>query len=459
MTTISTNLFRAYDIRGIVDKTLTEDAVRCIGRAFGSEAINAGQTTVVIGRDGRLSGPRLMAALSEGLCATGIQVVDIGTVPTPVVYFAAEDLGARTCIVLTGSHNPPQYNGLKLVIAGKTLHGEGIQALRDRVEKSNYVSGQGTVRYLDYAERYIQRITSDIQVKRSLKIGIDCGNGVASEIAPWLIERLGCEIVPLFCEIDGQFPNHHPNPSEPDNLLDLIDCVKARNLDLGLAFDGDGDRLGVVDGEGNIIWADRQMILYASDVLTRNPGSCIIFDIKCSRHLATAITNQGGQAQIWKTGHSLIKAKMQETGALLAGEMSGHIFFKERWYGFDDALYTAARLLEILSKDPRSPTEVFAELPDSLNTPELNIHFKEEGAHFAFMQHLQSHADFGDADLITIDGLRADYDDGWGLVRPSNTTPSLVIRFEADTESALMRIQDIFRKQMLITDPGLSLPF
>lgn len=459
MTAISTSLFRAYDIRGIVDETLTENAVRCIGRAFGSEAINANQTTVVIGRDGRLSGPRLIAALSEGLCATGIQVVDIGTVPTPVVYFAAEDLGTRTCIALTGSHNPPQYNGLKLVIGGQTLHSEGIQALRERVESDEYVKGQGTLRHLDFGERYLQRITSDIQIKRSLKVGIDCGNGVASELAPRLMKLLDCDIVPLFCEIDGHFPNHHPNPSEPDNLSDLIDCVQTHKLDIGLAFDGDGDRLGVVDGKGNIIWADRQMILYATDVLTRNPDSCIIFDIKCSRHLATAITAKGGHAQIWKTGHSLIKAKMQETGALLAGEMSGHIFFKERWYGFDDGLYTAARLLEILSKDARSPTEVFAELPDSLNTPELNVHFDEEGAHFAFMQHLQVHADFGDAHLTTIDGLRADYDDGWGLVRPSNTTPSLVIRFEAETESALLRIQNIFRKQMLITDPSLILPF
>lgn len=459
MTAIASSLFRAYDIRGVVDDTLTEDAVHHIGRAFGSEALAQGQHAVVIGRDGRLSGPTLIAVLAEGLRSTGIDVIDVGAVPTPVVYFAAEDLGTRTCIALTGSHNPPQYNGLKLVIDGRTLHSEGIQTLRERIERDDYARGQGSLRSLDIGQRYLDRITSDVHLARSLKVGVDCGNGVAGELAPRLIEALGCTVTPLFCEIDGRFPNHHPNPSEPENLADLITCVRTQGLDLGLAFDGDGDRLGVVDGEGRVVWADRQMILYAANVLARNPGATIIFDIKCSRHLAEAIRAHGGEALMWKTGHSLIKAKMQETGALLAGEMSGHVFFKERWYGFDDGLYTAARLLEILSKDARTPTAVFAELPDSINTPELNVHFAEEGAHFAFMQHLKAQADFGDARLTLIDGLRADYPDGWGLVRPSNTTPSLVIRFEAEDVAGLERIQGIFRRQMLAVEPTLTLPF
>ena len=459
MSQISPSLFRAYDIRGVVDRDLDEDAARLIGRAFGSEARARGQHAVAVGRDGRLSGPRLAGALSEGLRASGIDVIDVGRVPTPVVYYAAEALGTRTCIAVTGSHNPPEYNGLKLVIGGETLYGEGIQRLRERIEADAFESGHGALREQDVSADYIERIAGDVRPARRLRVAVDCGNGVAGELAPRLLERLGCEVKPLYCEIDGRFPNHHPNPSEPENLSDLIAAVQGENLDLGLAFDGDGDRLGVVDAKGRVIWADRQMMLYAADVLSRHPGATILYDVKCSRHLGESIARHGGRPLMWKTGHSLVKAKMRETGALLGGEMSGHVFFKERWYGFDDALYTAARLLEILGCDPRPPVEVFAELPDSLNTPELNVHFKREGAHFEFMRRLAATADFGEAQLTTIDGLRADYADGWGLVRPSNTTPSLVIRFEADDAQALARIQAIFRRQMLAVEPTLALPF
>lgn len=459
MSQLNTTLFRAYDIRGVVDRDLTESAVNLIGQAFGSAARDRKQHTVVIGRDGRLSGPRLIAALTEGLLSSGVDVIDVGCVPTPVVYFAAEALGAHTCIAVTGSHNPPDYNGLKMVIGGETLYGDAIQDLRIRIEAGNFSHGQGKRYSEDISERYLNRITEDVHLSRPLKLAVDCGNGVAGELAPRLIERLGCQVERLFCEIDGHFPHHHPNPSEPENLEQLIAQVRKHQLDLGLAFDGDGDRLGVVDGQGRVIWADRQMMLYASDVLSRQPGATILYDVKCSRHLGEQIAAHGGKPIMWKTGHSLVKAKMRETDAQLGGEMSGHIFFKERWYGFDDALYSAARLLEILSQDPRSPTEVFAELPDSINTPELNVHFSQEGAHFAFMKKLAQQAHFGEAQLTTIDGLRADYPDGWGLVRSSNTTPSLVIRFEADDENSLARIQSIFREQMLAVDPKLDLPF
>ncbi|WP_455384988.1 phosphomannomutase/phosphoglucomutase [Acidihalobacter prosperus] len=459
MSQISPTLFRAYDIRGVVDRDLTEAAARLIGRAFGSSALARGQNAVAVGRDGRLSGPRLVAALTEGLLASGIDVIDVGCVPTPVVYYAAEELGTRTCIAVTGSHNPPDYNGLKMVIGGETLYGDSIQDLRTRIESDDFANGRGSRREEDVSGRYLARIAGDVELARPLRLAVDCGNGVAGELAPQLLERLGCSVEPLYCEIDGRFPNHHPNPSEPENLKDLIIKVRTDGLDLGLAFDGDGDRLGVIDAEGRVVWADRQMMLYAADVLSRHPGATILYDVKCSRHLGDQIAAHGGDPLMWKTGHSLVKAKMRETGALLGGEMSGHIFFKERWYGFDDALYTAARLLEILSRDPRTPTEVFAALPDSLNTPELNVHFAEEGAHFDFMRRLTGQADFGDARLTTIDGLRADYAHGWGLVRPSNTTPSLVIRFEADDEAHLHEIQAVFRQQMLAAEPSLNLPF
>ena len=451
-------IFKAYDIRGIVDETLTTDIVFAVGRAFASEARQRGQQTVVVGRDGRLSGPTLMEALINGLKASGVDVIDIGMAPTPVIYFAAQHIGTGSCIALTGSHNPPNYNGLKMVIGGVTLSGDTIQLLKHRIEKDDFDEGSGVSRTQDVLSDYIQRIVSDIKLKRPMKIVIDCGNGVAGAVAPQLLKDLGCEITELFCDVDGNFPNHHPDPSKPENLQDLIKTVKDTGAEIGLAFDGDGDRLGVVTPEGDIIWPDRQMMLYAKDILERNPGAQIIFDIKCTTNLAKVIKECGGEPLMWTTGHSLIKAKLKETGAPLAGEMSGHIFFKERWYGFDDGTYTAARLLEILSKDERDTQEIFSSLPDSINTPELNI-LMEEGEHFKFVEDLVSRAKFENAKLTTIDGIRADYADGFGLVRASNTTPSLVIRFESTSEAGIKRIQEEFRKIMLEVNPGLNLPF
>lgn len=456
--TLDPSIFRAYDIRGLVASNLTPGAVYEIGRAIGSESAARGEQTVIVGRDGRLSGPALAEALIGGLRASGRDVVDIGQVPTPVLYFAAHQLAARSGVMITGSHNPPEYNGMKIVLAGDTLAGEAIQGLRKRIENGDLDAGAGTLRHLDVLPDYIERIRSDITLERPLKVVVDCGNGVAGEAAPRLLKALGCELTELYCDIDGHFPNHHPDPSKTENLADLIAAVQAQKAHLGLAFDGDGDRLGVVDGEGRIIWPDRLMMLFSKDILERNPGGQIIYDVKCSRHLDRTIADHGGKPEMWKTGHSLIKARMKETGALLAGEMSGHLFFRERWYGFDDALYSAARLLEILAKDPRPSSEVFAGLPDSVNTPELNVAMAEGEPH-RFMDRLAAAARFDGATVATIDGVRADFSDGWGLVRASNTTPCLVLRFEADDAVALQRIQETFRKAMLDVDPGLSLPF
>lgn len=458
MVDIPENIFKAYDIRGIVGKTLTAGIVREIGRAIGSEATARKQSTVVVGRDGRLSGPEFAQALSDGLRAAGVNVIDIGMVPTPVLYFATHHLKTGSGVAITGSHNPPDYNGIKIMLGGETLSGEAISALRTRIVEGKLSSGAGERKAVDVVPDYIARVTSDVRLARPLKIVVDCGNGVPGMLAPRVLRELGCEVSELFCEVDGHFPNHHPDPSQPENLEDLIRAVKAQRADLGLAFDGDGDRLGVVTAEGVIIWPDRQMMLYAKDVLSRNPGATIIYDVKCTRNLAIEITRHGGEPLMWKTGHSLIKAKMQETGALLAGEMSGHIFFKERWYGFDDGLYTAARLLEILSHDARAPSAVFAELPETVNTPELKLEMKE-GEHFKLMERLQKSAHFPGAKLTTIDGVRADFADGWGLARPSNTTPTVVIRFEAENKEALARIQKQFRDLILSLDPTLTLPF
>jgi phosphomannomutase/phosphoglucomutase len=455
---INASIFKAYDIRGIVGETLTAEVVYQLGRALGSEAYFRGEQIVVVGRDGRVSGPELSEALINGLKSTGRDVKDIGLVPTPVLYFAAQQLGTGSGVMLTGSHNPPEYNGLKMVIAGDTLASEAIQELHKRIETGDLLTGDGTVESVDIMQDYIEKITSDVQVIRPLKVVIDCGNGAAGEAAPLLFKSLGCNVEELFCEIDGNFPNHHPDPSKPENLTALIKAVQQQGADLGFAFDGDGDRLGVVDSNGRVIWPDRLMMLFAADVLSRNPGAQIIYDVKCSKNLANAIAQSGGEPLMWKTGHSLIKAKMKETGALLAGEMSGHIFFKERWFGFDDALYAGARLLEILANDDRSADDVFAALPDSYNTPELNIAMAE-GEPAVFMEKLSSSTGFENAQLTTIDGMRAEFEDGWGLVRASNTTPNLVLRFEADDELALFRIQEEFRRVMLETEPGLVLPF
>lgn len=458
MTSIDSSIFRAYDIRGVVADALTPAAVEQIGRSFGSEALARGQSTVVLARDGRLSGPDLIQALAKGLQSSGCDVIDIGMVPTPVLYFATYHLETGTGIMVTGSHNPPEYNGLKMMIGGDTLFGEGIQQLYQRLVKDDLSSGSGNYSEMSVLDAYLERIIGDIKLDRKMRIATDCGNGVAGVCAAELFKKLGCEVHELFSEVDGNFPNHHPDPAKVENLQDIAALVESEQLELGLAFDGDGDRVGVIDDRGQIIWPDRQMILYSRDILDRNPGAKIIYDVKCSRLLPEAIKEAGGDPEMWKTGHSFVKARIKETGAALGGEMSGHIFFKERWYGFDDALYSAARLLEIVSRDPRKVSEIFGEIPDSVNTPELGIKFAE-GEHHTFMSSFVEKSNFDGAQLTTIDGLRADFDDGWGLVRASNTTPSLVIRFEADSQSALERIQDSFRNAMHAIDSDLDLPF
>ncbi len=457
-TALPREIFKAYDIRGIVGKTLTAEIVERIGHAIGSEARARNQNRVVVGRDGRLSGPDLTAALARGLAASGCDVIDIGMVPTPVVYFATHHLGTHTGVAVTGSHNPPDYNGLKMMIGGETLAGEAIQRLRQRIETNDLVSGAGKITHQDIGEDYLARIAGDVKLARKMRVAVDCGNGVAGALAAPLYRRLGCEVTELYCEVDGTFPNHHPDPSQPKNLVDLINEIKKGGYDVGLAFDGDGDRCGVISPDGSVIWPDRQMILYARDVLARHPGAEIIYDVKCSRTLPAAISAAGGRPTMWKTGHSFIKAKLRETGALLAGEMSGHTFFKERWYGFDDGLYTGARLLELLSRDARAPQAIFAALPNTVNTPELNLKFAE-GEHYVFMERLLKRASFPDAKVTTIDGLRVDFDDGFGLVRASNTTPVLVFRFEGDDEAALKRIQQRFRELVLATMPDAKPPF
>jgi phosphomannomutase / phosphoglucomutase len=446
MQAVSKSIFKAYDIRGIVNEDLTIETVVLIGKAIGSESIDRGERGIVVGRDGRTSGPDLMNALVEGIKSTGCHVVKIGMIPTPVLYYATYSKGASSGVMITGSHNPPNYNGFKMMIAGETLSDERILNLYERINNRNFHQGQGTSTTIDIQEDYLNRVTSDVSIKRPLKIVVDCGNGVAGHLAPKLFEALGCEVVKLFCHIDGNFPNHHPDPSKLENLNDLIAEIKAEKADLGLAFDGDGDRLGVIDEKGNVIWADRQMILFSRDVIHRNPGAKIVFDVKCSSLLSKDISNQGGRPILSRTGHSFIKAKIKEQSALLGGEMSGHIFFKERWYGFDDALYAGARLLEILSSKNESCSEIFNELPDSFNTPEINIHFDKQGDQFDAMEKLKKTANFNGGVLTTIDGIRLDYEDCWGLVRPSNTTPCLVLRFEAETEVSLKRIREEFRQ-------------
>ena len=451
MQAVSKSIFKAYDIRGIVNEDLTIETVVLIGKAIGSESIDRGERGIVVGRDGRTSGPDLMNALVEGIKSTGCHVVKIGMIPTPVLYYATYSKGASSGVMITGSHNPPNYNGFKMMIAGETLSGERILNLYERINNHNFHQGQGTSTTIDIQEDYLNRVTSDISIKRPLKIVVDCGNGVAGHLAPKLFEALGCEVVKLFCHIDGSFPNHHPDPSKLENLNNLIAEIKAEKADLGLAFDGDGDRLGVIDEKGNVIWADRQMILFSRDVIHRNPGAKIVFDVKCSSLLSKDISNQGGRPILSRTGHSFIKAKIKEESALLGGEMSGHIFFKERWYGFDDALYAGARLIEILSSRNESCSEIFSELPDSFNTPEINIHFDKQGDQFDAMEKLKNTANFNEGVLTTIDGIRLDYEDCWGLVRPSNTTPCLVLRFEAETEASLKRIIEEFREWLVRT--------
>lgn len=454
---IPKEIFKAYDIRGIVGKTLTPAIVESIGHALGSEAVSRQQKTICVGYDGRLSGPELASALSKGIRKAGINVINLGLVATPVVYFAAYHLNTNCGVMVTGSHNPPDYNGLKMVLAGETLSGEVIQSLRQRIETNELVSGEGTESQYDIDDEYIGKISEHIKLARPMKIAADAGNGVAGAFAKKLYEALGCEVEELFCEVDGHFPNHHPDPSVPDNLKDLIDALSEGDAELGLAFDGDGDRLGVVTKEGNIIYPDRQLLLFAEDVLKRDPGATIIYDVKSTRNLSPWIKARGGNPLMWKTGHSLVKAKMKETGSALAGEMSGHVFFKERWYGFDDGLYSGARLLEILSQFD-NPSAVLNALPDSVSTPEQHINMKEGEPH-ALIAKLQKTAKFDNAEVLTIDGLRVEYTDGFGLMRPSNTTPVIVLRFEADNETALKRIQNDFKNTILAAAPDAKLPF
>jgi len=455
------SIFRAYDVRGVVGKTLNAEVAHALGQSIGTLMSEQGLREIVVGRDGRLSGPELAGALSDGLRAAGIDVIDLGAVPTPVVYFAAFRFNTGCGVAVTGSHNPPDYNGFKIVVGGETLAEAAIQDLYQRIATGALKSdGKGALRQVDVASDYIEKIVGDVQAERPLKIVVDCGNGIPGALAPQVLEGVGCEVIPLYCEVDGTFPNHHPDPSDPHNLEDLIVSVKSTGADLGIAFDGDGDRLGVVTRSGEIIFPDRLLMLFARDVLARQPGATVIYDVKCTGHLKGQILDAGGSPLMWRTGHSLIKSKMRETGAELAGEMSGHFFFKERWYGFDDGIYAAARLMEILGGDiqGRTPEEIFSTLPKSVSTPELKIELAE-GEHYTFMEKFRQQASFGDATLITIDGLRADWPDGWGLVRASNTTPVLVLRFEADDATALKRIQQVFRKQLLAVDFTLKMPF
>lgn len=455
---VNASIFKAYDIRGIVGKTISETFAEHLGRAFGSEALEAGQRAVVVGRDGRLSGSKLARALIRGLVSTGLDVVDLGPVTTPMLYYVAATRGRKGCtsgIQVTGSHNPKEYNGFKMVLAGRAIYGADIQALRERIETERYTTQPGgRSATMNIGPEYLARIVGDCHLKRPMKIVVDCGNGIPGASAPAILRALGCDVTEMYSEVDGNFPNHHPDPSKPENLAELIETVKRTDAELGLAFDGDGDRLGVVTKDGHIIYPDRQLMLLATDVLQRNPGSTVIYDVKCSQRLAPAIVKAGGKPLMWKTGHSLIKAQMKKIKAPLAGEMSGHIFFGERWYGFDDATYTAARMLEILSRS-KDPSKVLNRLPTSFSTPELNVACAEGEPHQLVARLLET-AKFPGATVTTIDGLRADYKDGFGLIRASNTTPVLVLRFEGHTKKALERIQSTFMAALQAVKPGAA---
>ena len=465
---LSSSIFKAYDIRGVIDKTLDPSIAKLIGQSFGSAMREIGETVCVVGRDGRLSGPSLMAGLTEGLLSVGVDVIDLGVVATPMVYFGTnitiQGQQAKSGIMITGSHNPPDYNGFKMVLGGSAIYGEQIQGLRERIVAKKFTSGQGARSEHNIFPEYLQRIVGDVKLKRTIKIAVDCGNGVGGAFAGRLFRELGCEVEELFCEVDGTFPNHHPDPAHLENLQDLIKNLQTSDNELGLAFDGDADRLGVVTKNGQVIFPDRQMMLFAKDVLSRNPGAQIIYDVKCTRNLATYVKQEGGVPLMWKTGHSLVKAKLKETGAPLAGEMSGHIFFKDRWYGFDDGLYTGARLLEILSSE-QDPNATLEHLPNAICTPELQMPCAE-GEAFTLLDKIKAEvaknarATFETAESVnTIDGVRVEYADGFGLARPSNTTPIVVMRFEADTQAAIERIQAEFKKVFLAAKPDAKMPF
>jgi phosphomannomutase len=452
---VAESIFKAYDIRGIVGQTIDETFAEHLGRAFGTEAVAAGEKAVAVGRDGRLSGPGLTAALVRGLSSTGLDVVDIGAVTTPMLYYVAATRGRYGChsgIQVTGSHNPNDYNGFKMVLAGRAIYGEDIQKLRRRIEAEDYRRKTGRAATMDIFEEYKQRIVGDCKLARRMKIAVDSGNGIPGASAPAILRALGCDVIELYSEVDGDFPNHHPDPSKPENLADLIRTVQTTDAEVGLAFDGDGDRLGVVTKDGAIIYPDRQLMLFARDILQRQRGATVIYDVKCTQRLAPMVRAAGGVPLMWKTGHSLVKAKLKETGAPIAGEMSGHIFFSERWYGFDDATYTAARLLEILSRS-KDPSAVLNGLPTSFSTPELNVPCAE-GEPRQVVEKLLATAKFPNAkEIITIDGLRAEYEDGFGLIRSSNTTPVLVLRFEGHTQEALHRIEGEFMEALRAVKP------
>lgn len=455
---LAAGIFRAYDIRGIVGEGLTEEVVYWVGRSFASECLAIGEREVIVGYDGRPSSPGFQEALCQGLMASGVNVVNIGLVPTPVLYYATQTLGPRSGIMITGSHNPSNYNGIKMVMAGQTLRSEAIQNLYQRMLRSDYETGAGSMSTHAILEDYVQCIVSRIQPDRCLKVVLDCGNGMAAITAPELFKRLGCQVVPLYAEVDGRFPHHHPDPTVVENMQDLMHRVLEEKADLGLAFDGDADRLGVVTNTGELIWPDRVMMLLAEDVLSRSPGEKIVFDVKCTSNLARVIQNLGGQPVMWKTGHSILKAKMIEEQAPLAGELSGHIFYRDGWFGFDDGVYVGARLVEILSRRTETVSEVFRHFPDNVNTPELKIMVSEERK-FAVIEQLKARISYPEAKLTTIDGIRIDFLEGWALVRASNTTPCLTVRFEAQDFSTLQSIQSRLAQELWAVDPDLVLPW
>lgn len=454
---ISPNIFRAYDIRGIVGETLNPDIVKHIGHVLG--LMYPDVEKICVGRDGRLSSQNLAAALIEGLKDSGKHIYDVGQVPTPVLYFSTHYLKTRSGIMVTGSHNPSEYNGLKILMNGNTLSGSLIKDIYEEICKRDLIFHSGVLKEIKVGSQYISEITADIKLKRPMRIAIDCGNGVAGPLAAILFKDLGCEVVELYCNVDGNFPNHPPNPNDIENLTDLINCVVENNLDIGFAFDGDGDRCIVVDNDGEVLWPDRQMMLYSVDILSRNPKAKIVFDVKSSRNLEQVIKENGGEPFMHKTGHSFIKSKMKEVGAILGGEMSGHIFFNERWYGFDDGLYTASRMLELVSKQEHASSIFFKQIPSCPCTPEINIPLEKEEQQYSFMKDFSENAQFPDATITDIDGIRADYPYGWGLLRASNTTPSLVARFEADSESQLLNIKKEFKQQILKIDSEIDVPF
>lgn len=460
------DIFRAYDVRGIVDKQLGESTMRAIGRAVAT--LHPGLPAIAVGYDGRLSSERLAAALCTGLRVSGAHVVEIGQAPTPLLYYAAHELCEGSGLMVTGSHNPPEYNGVKMMISGHTLAGDDIQQVRAAIEGGRFLEcedgGEGATRRREVLADYVARIAADVRPARRLRIAVDSGNGAAGPAAKALFSRMDCELTCLYCDVDGRFPNHHPNPSVAENLAALQRKVRDDGLDIGFALDGDGDRLGVVDERGEIIWPDRQMMVYAQDLLRRHPGAAVIYDVKSSRHLPQIVEQCGGRAYMSRTGHSFIKSMLREKDALLAGEMSGHIFFRDRWYGFDDGLYAAARMMEIVAADGRRCSDIFGDLPQAFGTPEINIHFEREGRQHDFMRRFaRSTPRFtgtrvgGRVDLT--DGVRVEFDDGWGLVRASNTTPCLVARFEAESEQRLRELQQLFRTELLRVEPALDIPF